>query len=243
MSGTVILVVCLVAFVVSAGLTFVIERRAIEQRIASWSSLFASAREGMVRDDRAPFGAPLSGRPALAVHVEVIVKEREDDGGVEVTTFQRVFETAMGGFALEDGGGGLSEVDLAEACIHRVPDAGGLPGVTLFAPTTSMFGSTGYIPTHIHRFLVERGLPLPTVDSLFTPGRGVMINERVFVPGTRCWVATTDDGVRFDLGTIAEAADGYRRRFTTSWNAFSVGLIVAVVAGMLTALGSQFIPK
>ncbi len=84
---------------------------------------------------------------------------------------------------------------------------------------------------------------MPTIDSLFTPGRGVMINERVLMPGMCCWVATTDDGVRFDFGTTAEAAAGYRRRFTTIWNAFTVGLIVGIVAGMLTALVPQFFKK
>jgi hypothetical protein len=243
MSGIVILVACIAGFVVAGGLTFVIERRAIEQRIASWSGLFAVAREGAVRDDRPPFAAPLSGRPALAVHIEVIVKERHNDGGVEQTTFQRVFETALGRFALDEGGGRQEEVDFSEARIHRLADSASIFGVTVFAPSTSMFGPAGYVPPHLHHFLVERGLPLPTVDSLFTPGRGLMINERCIVPGTRCWVATTDDGTRFDLGTTAEAASNYRKRFTTLWNAFSVGLIVGIVAGMLTALVPQFFKK
>ncbi len=243
MSGTVILVVCIVAFFGAGGLTFVIERRAIEQKLAAWSGLFAGAREGVVKDDRPPFAAPLSGRPALAVHIEVILKERHNDGGVEQTTFQRVFETAMGRFALDQGGGREGEVDFSDARIHRMADAGSIFGVTIFAPSTSMFGPAGYVPPHLHHFLAERGLPLPTVDSLFTPGRGVMINERVLVPGSRCWVATTDAGVRFDLGTTAEAVSGYRKRFTTVWNAFTVALIVSIVAGMLTALVPQFFRK
>jgi hypothetical protein len=109
MSGVVILIACIAGFVIAGGLTFVIERRAIEQRIASWSGLFAVAREGAVRDDRPPFASPLSGRPALAVHIEVIVKERHNDGGVKQTTFQRVFETASGRFALDEGGGRQQE--------------------------------------------------------------------------------------------------------------------------------------
>ena len=242
MSGPVILLVVAVTFVVAAALTLLYERRGIARELAGWDAVLRYAREGVVRGERAPFGAPRTGRPAVAVHIEGVVKERGTQGNVEETTYRRVFEQAVGAFRLQPSGGGPTvDVDLAGAELLRLPDAAPMMGITVFSPSTSMFaGGPRAVPERIGQFLVERGLPLPTVDSLFAPGLGVMVNERLLVPGGACWVAAVQDATYFDLGTVSGTRATFTRSHTPYWNALVVGVLVSIVAGMLVAFCSRF---
>src|SRR5262249_46252783 len=94
----------------------------------------------------------------------------------------------------EDGVGQALVTDASQSVVGRVavrgarvilpPDLGDgrIPGVTVFASSSSVLDSRG-LPPHLASFLERVGLPAASKDSLFSAGRQVFFNERTFVPG------------------------------------------------------------
>lgn len=167
------------------------------------------AREGVATLSETSLFAPLSGRQALAWHIEVITRERRRKGNVEEILVRRVFEQATGSFALRRDDGQHVSCVLDEAHVIESPVPDSVANATLFVSSTSAFTPGGHVPPPaIGRFLYERGLPMPTSDTMFTPGLRVLVNERIVVPGSRLWFVHGERAC-FGLGSIAETKRGF----------------------------------
>lgn len=234
-------------FVLAAVVTYVIESRAWARKKAQQERVLDGARDAVAQ---APAGvvappcvAPLSGRPALAWHVDVVVRERIRNGNVEEIHVRRIHEEAQGSFDAATTTGERIPFTLEGASVFETPEAIALPNVTVYFSQTSAFVSGGATPPeHIARFLFSRGLPQPTADSMFQPGVAVYVNERVVVPGTALWVAPSAGA--FALGTVAAA----RKKLAVPvgevlWTSSVVGFLAGAGTGMLCAILSQVLER
>lgn len=162
------------------------------------------AREGRavaIDDERVV--APLSGRAALAYHLEVTTYERFQTGnGVEhVTT--RIFQESDGAFLLEGDVHGGATVILSGAELFEDVRRERGP-FTVFASSTSMFSPAGGLPPGVAELIDSRGLPMPTKDKMFKSGVQLIINERLVLEGETAWVA----GASADEGGAHRRYDG-----------------------------------
>ncbi len=86
-----------------------------------------------------PLAAPISGRPALAWHVDVVTRERRPSGNAEQIVVTRIHEESQGAFAVAEAASGTSlPFSMEGAFVVEAPVADALADVTLFASSTSM---------------------------------------------------------------------------------------------------------
>jgi hypothetical protein len=203
--------------------------------------------------------APITGRNALAYHVEVITRERRMVGNGEEITTRRIFEEAYGSFLVARGGALVGAADLANATSILPVSDDYAPGATVFSSSTSKFaGSSPVPPANIAHFLGSRGLPFPTQDSLFRPGFKITVNERIVVPDQPFWAAghatkkpgpdgrpiahlaaDEDEPLFFGVGTTAQALQAMQpKMFDVIFAAFAVAFILGAVSGMIIAMVS-----
>lgn len=122
---------------------FLYSRRDWEREHASRLAVLAVARGGPAQPPAGftgvPLAAPISGRPALAWHVDVVTRERRPSGNAEQIVVTRIHEESQGAFAVAEAASGTSlPFSMEGAFVVEAPVADALADVTLFASSTSM---------------------------------------------------------------------------------------------------------
>jgi hypothetical protein len=209
-------------------------------RLASLEAIWSRATEVVAAapPGAEPIPAVLTGRPALAYHVEVVAKETVGRGNYEEIITRRIHEESNGAFAAPDG-----TVDFSDASLTTEADTD-FGGAVVYSSATSMFAGKQQIPPPVYAFLAHRDLPLPRQDQMFAAGYKVVIRERIVTPGTQLWIAAARDEILFDLGSIADA-----RRLAMSKQANPLfesligGVILGAIAGMIGSFAFQILSK
>jgi hypothetical protein len=256
-----------VVFTIGFVLTFIYERKAWKKKQAAASHFLdhdisaggsIGAVEGQAAPIAAPVTSPITGRSGIAIHIEVVTRERHPSGGGEEIIVRRAHEEAYGNVLVLRGGAPAATVDASEAqLIEPVSIASTI--FTIYASQTSAFAGREVVPEPIGRFLYERNLPMPRQDAMFAAGFQVLINERIITPNAPVWfagpvthdagpdgrpiarlMATEDVPVYFGLEPLSAARQKVKPKIgEIIWTAGVVATLLTIVAGMIIAFASK----
>jgi hypothetical protein len=131
-----------------------------------------------------PQTAPFTGRLCLGYHVEILCADAGAGAGQE---WRRVYEDS-GGTAFIVGRHqrrrGRVNLRFAHVLFPPEPRDGEIAGATIFAGPSGAFDRRT-MPAILHALLASTVFSEATRDALYGPGRTLLFNERIVVPGQR----------------------------------------------------------